>query len=160
VPVPALLATVALALLAAAPAARADDAAFAPGTANEARARDVARAAWGAEPCDGQATIAWLDQDPQLNATAIWDNPIGDYADALLNQDCQIRFNPGVAFDWPRYCSVMVHEYGHLLGHPHSPDPADVMYRLYLRPIAACANPVAAARPRTPATVHARPRVR
>jgi hypothetical protein len=126
---------------------------FGPATAPETLAREIAVAYWGVDPCGGQVTIVWTDQDPDLNATAVWGNAVGDYTDALSNDQCQIRFNPEVAFTWPKFCTVMVHEYGHLAGHDHSDDPRDVMYPLYMGPIGVCAPAAPLAKPATkPAT--------
>jgi hypothetical protein len=138
------LAAVGLATLVGAGAAHAADAApidaFGPGSAAEARARDIARGVWGAEPCAGQVTVGWTDVTPKTNAMAIWGNPVDLYAAPALNDRCEIRFNPGVPFDWSKYCTVMVHEYGHLLGRGHSTDVHDVMYGFYEEPIAACVD--------------------
>jgi hypothetical protein len=114
--------------------------AFGPGTAAEARARDIARATWGGEPCGGQVTISWMDRSPSINASAIWGYAVDLYADPELNVQCQIRFNPAARFDWSKFCTVMVHEYGHLSGHAHSEDPHDLMYAYYEGPIPACVD--------------------
>ncbi len=40
--------------------------------------------------------------------------------------------------DWPRFCSTVVHEYGHFVGKPHSDNIYDVMYPMYLYPFKPC----------------------
>jgi matrixin len=121
---------------------------FAPDSAPTRAATEIAKSFWGVTPCAGQVTIAWTSLTGQTNATAMWSNPFGVYAEPSQNFDCQISFNTGMAWDWKRFCSVLVHEYGHLSGHEHSSDPNDVMAPYYSRPIAECvaaapAQPVA-----------------
>jgi hypothetical protein len=74
----------------------------------------------------------------RTNATSTWTNPAGQYADPTANTDCAIAFNVVASWDWPKLCSIVTHEYGHLLGHSHSPVRTDVMYPYYLAPIAGC----------------------
>ena len=95
---------------------------------------------WGAAPCAGAIAISWMTLPAGTNATSTWTNPAGQYADPSSNADCAIAFNDSTNWDWPKLCSVVTHEFGHLLGHPHSSDLADVMYPYYLAPIAGCAQ--------------------
>jgi len=57
--------------------------------------------------------------------------------------DCAMTFSRG-RISWRKFCSVMVHEYGHLAGQGHSPDPADIMFPRYVKPFGGCSgsNPV------------------
>jgi matrixin len=134
----ALLAAVAGALAFAAPAAAAP--AVATDTAMNT-AESIARAQWGMDPCGGQVTVVWTVLAPQVNATSTWSNPIGGYADPAQNSGCKIEYNDLASWDWPKLCTVVVHEMGHLSGHDHSPDPNDVMSAYYTRPLAACDTP-------------------
>lgn len=86
------------------------------------RAKAVAVAYWGQTPT----------QCPTVNT---FREPMAPEHSAEADRaGCAIYFNE----DWwgvqkgkwrfPWFCSVYVHEYGHLLGVPHSDDPGDVMY--------------------------------
>jgi hypothetical protein len=100
-----------------------------------ASAQHRAETYWQATPCQGQIQVqaAPLGTD---NAQSVYTTTDGDPANFA---DCRIVFNSDLrVWTWERFCSVMVHEYGHLLGHQHTSDPTDVMYPLYLRPVAAC----------------------
>jgi hypothetical protein len=136
----ASLALAALAL-AAAPAAHAADPAtdFAPGSAAAVGAADVATAYWGSAPCGGNVAITWAALAETINATSTWTNPVGAYDAPDRNDNCAITFNVALAWDWTRFCSILVHEYGHLGGRAHSSDPGDVMYPYYERPVDRCA---------------------
>jgi hypothetical protein len=111
---------------------------FGPGTAAETRARDIARGTWGGEPCGGDIAFEWVPLPIEINAIAYWANPIDPYADPSLNSRCLVRFNAILSFAWPKFCTVTVHEYGHLWAHVHSDDPNDVMAPYYRRPLPAC----------------------
>ena len=95
------------------------------------QARAIALAHWGMNPCKGDVTISWAKLPADTNATSTWVNPFQDYGDAKDNSLCSVDFNVRQAWDWPKLCSVFVHEFGHLAGNPHSDDPDDVMYAYY-----------------------------
>lgn len=103
---------------------------------------------WGATPCGGQEQISWVAQAPQINAASTWSNPTDLYANASQNTDCAIALNPAAQWDWPKFCTVVVHEVGHLDGQQHSADPTNVMTPVYNQPVAECA---AAPDPQAPA---------
>jgi Matrixin len=114
------------------------DATFAVGSAGMQAAIGVARAHWGGDPCGGQIALSWAPADAEINATSAWTNPESAYDHPQLNGDCKVTFNPNAEFDWDKFCTVMVHEYGHLAGRPHAGDPTDVMAAYYTRPLPAC----------------------
>jgi matrixin len=111
----------------------------------------LARGHWGMQACGGRVALSWRRLDPAVNATSRWWNPSSAYGDAAANTDCTTTLNANVDFDWPKLCTILVHEYGHLTGHPHSADPQDIMYPYYEGPVAECAA--------TPEPHAARPRV-
>jgi hypothetical protein len=95
------------------------------------QARQIAVAHWGMNPCKGDVTISWARLPVEENATSMWVNPFQDYYDAKDNTLCGVEFNVRQDWDWPKLCTVFVHEFGHLAGNPHSDDPNDVMYAYY-----------------------------
>jgi hypothetical protein len=78
-------------------------------------------------------------------------------------EECLIEFNVGIwlaadwreaVYDWPWLCTLVVHEYGHLAGHGHADDPADIMHATIERVAPECDDP--APPPRSRATAPAR----
>jgi hypothetical protein len=134
---------------------------FAVGGAAMTVARQIADGYWGYDPCGSQVAISWAGLDPSINATSTWWNPSDAYANPQENNNCQVQFNTNQSFDWQMFCTVFVHEFGHLTGHPHINDQNNVMYPIYVQPIQQCAQtpdptaqvavPVAA----TPVVTHA-----
>jgi hypothetical protein len=94
---------------------------------------------WGMNACGGQVNLGWGRLDTSLNAQSRWQNPKSSYGDPQENTDCVVVLNTAVQFDWPRLCTIVVHEYGHLTGHPHVDDQNDVMNPYYTGPVAECA---------------------
>jgi len=113
---------------------------FAVGGAAMTTARQIANAYWGYDPCGGQVAISWASLDPSINATSTWWNPTDAYADPQENNNCQVQFNVNQSFDWQMFCTVFVHELGHLTGHPHAQDQNNVMYPVYVQPISQCVS--------------------
>jgi Matrixin len=113
---------------------------FAVGGVAMTVARQIANGYWGYDPCGGQVAISWASLDPSINATSTWWNPTDAYADPQQNNNCQVQFNTNQAFDWQMFCTVFVHEFGHLTGHPHVNDQNNVMYPIYVQPIQQCAQ--------------------
>src|SRR3954470_10392980 len=111
---------------------------FTIGSAAEQLAVQIAKTTWNADPCGGQVTVEWGPLGSDVNAQSSWSNPQSAYDNPELNGSCSVTFNPGADFDWPKFCTVMVHEYGHLAGKPHSPDARDVMAAYYTIPLQAC----------------------
>lgn len=135
-----VLASVA-ALFAAAPLAHAQSPAavqYAVGSPAMAQALDIARRHWGTEPCGGQVDLAWDTLETRTNAAASWANPLGAYTRPASNVACSIRINAAASWTWEKFCTVVVHELGHLAGHAHVEDAHDVMATYYTQPLAAC----------------------
>lgn len=150
----ASLVLAASALSLAAPAQAGDPAVeFAAGSATVQAAEAISRGYWQTTPCAGQASLVWMRLGDVTNATSTWTNPVGQYDAPEKNASCQITFNSALAWNWTRFCSILVHEYGHLTGHAHIDDAADVMYAYYETPVARCkaAVPSASAVPVTAA---------
>jgi hypothetical protein len=120
--------------------ATADATAFAVNSPAMVKAELIAVEYWSATPCSGQVSVSWGVLDPSLNATSNWWNPTEAYGNATANSQCTIVLNQYQRFDWPMFCSVMVHEIGHLTGHEHVLDKTSVMYPIYITPIAQCAG--------------------
>jgi Matrixin len=114
-------------------------------------AEAIAVRQWGGVACGGAVALNWVPQAADVNATSTWSNPWDFYTDPQDNQDCRVDLNSQAWFDWPKFCTVLVHELGHLTGHRHATDPADVMYPYYTRPLAACAATPDPTAPPTPA---------
>ena len=95
------------------------------------QARAIAIQHWGMNPCKGDVTISWAKLPADTNATSTWVNPFHDFGDPQNNSLCSVAFNVSQDWDWPKLCSVFVHEFGHLAGNPHSDDPDDVMFAYY-----------------------------
>lgn len=112
---------------------------YAVGSAPMQAAQQIAHDYWSADPCGSQVAISWMQLSSTTNATSTWTNPIGQYDAPSQNTSCAIAFNTTVSWDWNKFCSVLVHEYGHLLGHPHSEDANDLMYAYYVKPLDQCA---------------------
>jgi hypothetical protein len=86
------------------------------------RAQAIAVAHWGAAP---DCRVWTLKADDLTYPTLGW----------ATRANCTIRINRWWydnygrrARVWPYFCSLYLHEWGHLLGHAHSDDPEDVMY--------------------------------
>jgi|tagenome__1003787_1003787.scaffolds.fasta_scaffold20566003_2 hypothetical protein len=113
---------------------------FTIGSPAEQLAIQIAKTTWNANPCGGAVTVEWGTLGPDINAQSSWSNPTSAYDNPEQNGDCTVTFNPGADFDWKKFCTVMVHEYGHLAGNPHSPDPNDVMAAYYTKPLQTCVD--------------------
>jgi hypothetical protein len=114
---------------------------FAAGSPSTVAAQRIAIAHWGVNPCGGTVAIGWTTQADRVNAVAHWSSPVPDTG-PVGHRDCSIAFNRRESFTWPKFCTVVVHEYGHLIGLGHSSDPDDVMAAVYRTPLAACTNAI------------------
>jgi hypothetical protein len=115
-------------------------------------AHALAVARWGADPCGGQVAVTWAHMGAGINARSQWMSV--DVHNPATYSQCSIAYNLDVDWDWPKLCTVIEHELGHLAGHEHVNDPHDVMSPYYVYPSAECAaaEPAGAATP-APATV-------
>ena len=79
------------------------------------------------DPCRGEVRTIRAKLPPDVNARSLW------AGDESPFRDCVIVFPSDRHHAWAKFCSVMIHEYGHLAGRAHSPDPGSVMYPHYVR---------------------------
>ena len=116
---------------------------------------------WGVDPCAGQVTVTWAHMGSGINARSTWMSY--DIHNPATYTQCAISYNLDVDWDWPKLCTVIEHELGHLAGHDHVNDPHDVMSPYYVYPTPECAAgataPVAAPAPATTAQAPAVPPV-
>ncbi len=116
-------------------------------------AHALAVAHWGVDPCAGQVAVTWAHMGPGINARSQWMSY--DIHNPATYSQCSITYNLDVDWDWPKLCTVIEHELGHLAGHDHVDDPHDVMSPYYVYPTPECAAgapaPVAAPAPVTTA---------
>jgi hypothetical protein len=100
-------------------------------------AHSLAVARWGTDPCGGQVATSWSHMGAGINARSQWMSI--DVNDPSTYSECTIAYNLDVDWDWPKLCTVVEHELGHLSGHDHVDDPHDVMSPYYVFPAAECA---------------------
>jgi pyruvate/2-oxoglutarate dehydrogenase complex dihydrolipoamide acyltransferase (E2) component len=122
-------------------------------------AHALAVAHWGVDPCAGQVTVTWAHMGAGINARSTWMSY--DVHNPATYTQCAISYNLDVDWDWPKLCTVIEHELGHLSGHDHVNDPHDVMSPYYVYPTPECAAgavaPAAAPAPATTAQSPATP---
>ena len=123
-----------------------------------ARAHNLAVARWSVEPCGGQVTVTWAHMGGGINARSQWMSV--DVHNPATYTECSITYNLDVDWDWPKLCTVIEHELGHLAGHEHVNDSHNVMSPYYIFPSPECATgqPGAQAAP-APVTVAQAPSV-
>jgi hypothetical protein len=156
---PALVAVLAVALGAAtaAASARADGGAAArwpAGGSTLRAAMGLGAEHWGMDPCAGHVTLSWTRLDAGIDAQSSWANDRDPYLQPSFNTECEIALSTAAEWDWVKLCTVVVHEVGHLTGHDHVDDPADVMYYGYVDPARECAltpEPIETGAPPAPA---------
>jgi Matrixin len=114
-------------------------------------AHGLAVSRWGVEPCGGQVSVTWAHMGAGINARSQWMST--DIHNPATYTQCSITYNLDVDWDWPKLCTVIEHELGHLAGHEHVDDPHDVMSPYYVYPSPECASGqgTAAAAPATTA---------
>jgi hypothetical protein len=101
-----------------------------------AQAHTLAIARWGVEPCGGQVSVAWAHMGSGINARSQWMST--DVHNPATYTQCSITYNLDVDWDWPKLCTVIEHELGHLDGHDHVNDPHNVMSPYYIYPTSEC----------------------
>jgi Matrixin len=119
-----------------------------------ATAHSLAVGRWATEPCGGQVAMSWTHMGEGINARSQWMSI--DVNDPSTYSECSITYNLDVDWDWPKLCTVVEHELGHLSGHDHVNDPHDVMSPYYVFAAPECALPKsqpAAAPDRAPRSV-------
>ena len=94
-----------------------------------AAAGALGAAHWQREACGGQVTITWEHLGARTNAESRWSSAVG--ADPSTYLRCTIAFSLDVHWDWPKFCTITEHELGHLNGHAHVDDDADLMSPYY-----------------------------
>jgi hypothetical protein len=103
-------------------------------------AMSMAAEHWGMSPCRGRVALSWAGLGSATNAQSSWAVAGADpFAQPSRNSDCEIALSLQAEWDWPKLCTVVVHEVGHLTGHDHVDDPDDVMYFSYMTPVPECA---------------------
>jgi hypothetical protein len=120
-------------------------------------AHAMAVAHWGVDPCAGQVTVTWAHMGAGINARSTWMSY--DVHNPATYSQCAISYNLDVDWDWPKLCTVIEHELGHLAGHDHVDDPHDVMSPYYVYPTPECAAAGAPASAPAPVTTAEAPAV-
>jgi hypothetical protein len=104
---------------------------YAPGTPAMVAAMQIGTQRWGFPPCGGDIDVTWQPMPEGTNATSTWANPVAAYGAGAQNTACSIAFSTNAAYDWRKFCTVVVHELGHLAGHAHSARSDDIMAEYY-----------------------------
>jgi hypothetical protein len=120
-------------------------------------AHALAVAHWGVDPCAGQVTVTWAHMGAGINARSTWMSY--DIHNPATYSQCAISYNLDADWDWPKLCTVIEHELGHLAGHDHVNDPHDVMSPYYVYPTPECAAGAAPAAAPAPVTTAEAPAV-
>jgi hypothetical protein len=102
----------------------------------------VAERYWGASPCAGQIVVlpdrpvaagldpttdAWVTFQSSLGPNNLQAPPSTYTRCAISLAHWQWPTRAAMESDWHMFCLTVIHEVGHLLGHPHSLTPGSVM---------------------------------
>lgn len=131
--------TIALAATGAAGAASGRRAHFSAGPGVIRAAYALAVGYWHRTPCAGNVGFSWNDAASSRIATAYWS--ADDSRDPARYTDCHIVLHREAGTDWAKFCTIVVHEVGHLTGHGHVRDRGNVMYPFYVGPRGPCIRP-------------------
>jgi hypothetical protein len=108
-----------------APPAHPQAAASAADAARLARFLPIARAAWPGSPCAGREVVHVAGDDALRAQASALAGP-GEALDGMAAPEtCDVWLASGLADD--TFCTVLVHELGHLAGRGHTTAPGDVM---------------------------------
>ncbi len=94
----------------------------------------IAVQTWGYFPCHGQVSVVWAPM-PGVLGYSQWTDIDGDPHDFT---NCTVTLSTSYTQTPQERCSTLVHEFGHLTGHAHSPDPTNVMYPELVRIFPPC----------------------
>lgn len=118
------------------------------------QAQTAAQRFWSADPCSGSVPVSFVPANSlqggltavplapgaSIDAVTLFNTPNGpnDYSEPPASYtDCAIHFSkkwsrPSYEFNnWLVFCALMVHEYGHLMGHPDqaTDPPSSITYQ-------------------------------